>query len=97
MIISLSLCISSLTTLHAGVRNDRNKKKKKNDEVTESLVIPTEIEDILQEVLRAHRDTFPQRPLHPIHNAVSSGNIADRVWLGGGAITFRVRERVVEG
>ncbi|XP_041477822.1 retinoic acid receptor alpha-A-like isoform X2 [Lytechinus variegatus] len=50
------------------VRNDRNKKKKKNDEVTESLVIPTEIEDILQEVLRAHRDTFPQRPLHPIHN-----------------------------
>ncbi|XP_072181115.1 retinoic acid receptor alpha-like isoform X2 [Diadema setosum] len=50
------------------VRNDRNKKKKVKEEATESLVIPTEIEDVLQCVLQAHRDTFPQKPLLPPHN-----------------------------
>ncbi|XP_071942581.1 retinoic acid receptor alpha-like isoform X1 [Antedon mediterranea] len=44
------------------VRNDRNKKKKVKQEVSESLVIPAEIEEVIQQVLHAHRETFQEEP-----------------------------------
>ncbi|XP_071822824.1 retinoic acid receptor alpha-like isoform X3 [Apostichopus japonicus] len=50
------------------VRNDRNKKKK-DTEVTQSVTIPNEIEEVIKSVTKAHDDTFlaePQSSAFPV-------------------------------
>ncbi|XP_077862492.1 retinoic acid receptor beta-like isoform X2 [Saccoglossus kowalevskii] len=42
------------------VRNDRNKKRKAKHEVTESLEMNTEMEHIMDIVIKAHIETFPK-------------------------------------
>lgn len=43
------------------VRNDRNKKKK-DSEVSQSVTIPSEIEEVIKMVTKAHNDTFLADP-----------------------------------
>ncbi|XP_071822823.1 retinoic acid receptor alpha-like isoform X2 [Apostichopus japonicus] len=62
------------------VRNDRNKKKK-DTEVTQSVTIPNEIEEVIKSVTKAHDDTFlaePQSSAFPVPEAQCSSSSADK-------------------
>lgn len=52
------------------MRNDRNKKKK-DSEVSQSVTIPSEIEDVIKMVTKAHNDTFLADPKNGPFSVVS--------------------------
>ncbi|XP_077997236.1 retinoic acid receptor beta-like isoform X2 [Glandiceps talaboti] len=47
------------------VRNDRNKKKKVTHEVTESFEMTPEMEEVMDVVVKAHKETFPSETPKP--------------------------------
>nr|AVD96650.1 retinoic acid receptor isoform 3 [Holothuria glaberrima] len=67
------------------VRNDRNKKKK-DSEVSQSVTIPSEIEEVIKMVTKAHSDTFLTDPKNGSFSVTL--RISSRFNAGEGAVTF---------
>lgn len=62
------------------MRNDRNKKKKdeKKPECTESYVLSTETEQMINRVSKAHKETFPSLCQLGKYTTVSTTILRDR-------------------
>lgn len=63
------------------MRNDRNKKKKdeKKPECTESYVLSTETEQMINRVSKAHKETFPSLCQLGKYTTVSATILRERV------------------